>query len=147
MKFNQLKISGVQIISLEKKADERGFLARTWDSEAFRENGIDLVPKQGYLTYSKGKGTMRGLHWQIEPYAEQKLTRCTKGAVYEVVIDLRPESPTYLSWEGYTFHAKNYQMIYVPQLVAHAILTLEDHTEFLNFSSQPYVADCERGIR
>lgn len=147
MKFTKTKIKDVFIIDLERKEDERGFLARTWDKEQFQEQGIKTDLVQGYVSHTNNKGTMRGLHYQINPYAENKLTRCTKGKIYEVAVDLRKKSPTYKKWVGFEFSAKDHKMMYIPPNCAHAILIMEDDTDFINFSSQPYTAQYEKGIR
>ena len=145
MKFIETKIKGVYLIELEKKEDERGFLARTWDVNEFKENGIDFNILQGYITSSVKKGTMRGFHYL--KVAEQKLTRVTKGAVYEVVIDIRPKSSTYKKWQAFTLKDTDYKMFYAGPGIAHAILTLEDNTELMSLYSPAYVPGNEGGIR
>ncbi|PIR69295.1 MAG: dTDP-4-dehydrorhamnose 3,5-epimerase [Candidatus Niyogibacteria bacterium CG10_big_fil_rev_8_21_14_0_10_46_36] len=147
MKFIPTTIDGVYIIELEKREDDRGFLARTWCEKEFRDNGIDVTLAQGYVSGTKCKGTIRGIHWQTHPRAETKLTRCNKGALFEVVTDVRPDSPTYKKWEGFTFRADDYRMLFMPKGVGHAILTLEDDTEFTNFSDTAYSPEHERGMR
>lgn len=145
MKFTKTKIDGAYIIDLEKKEDERGFLARTWDHEQFAQNGIDFAIMQGYITSSNKKGTMRGLHYL--KVAEQKLTRVIKGSVYEVIIDIRPDSKTFKQWETFTLKGTNYKMLYVGPGIAHAILTLEDNTELMSLYSPVYASGNEGGIR
>lgn len=145
MKFTKTKIDGAYIIDLEKKEDERGFLARTWDHEQFAQNGIDFAIMQGYITSSNKKGTIRGFHFLTA--AEQKLTRVTKGAVYEVIIDVRPDSPTYRQCEAFTLKDTDYKMLYVGSGIAHAILTLEDNTELMSLYSPVYAPGNEGGIR
>lgn len=145
MKFIEIKIKGVILIELEKKEDDRGFLARTWDVDEFREKGIDFNILQGYVTSSIKKGTMRGLHYLTVP--EQKLTRVTKGAVFEVVIDVRPDSKTFKQWEAFTLKDTEYKMLYVGPGIAHAILTLSDNTELMSLYSPPYAPGNEGGIR
>ena len=145
MKFNKTKIDGVYVIDLEKRQDDRGFLARTWGSLEFKDKGIDFDPVQGYITLTKKKGTIRGIHYQ--KVAEKKLTRVTKGGVFEVVIDLRPELPTFKKWEGFNLFDSDYKMLYIPPGCAHAILTIKDNTEFISFYSPPYDSLNERGIR
>ena len=147
MKFIETEIRGAFVIELEPRADDRGSLTRTWDKAEFMKQGIDIDLVEGYVSYTKHKGTLRGLHYQAEPNAEAKLTRCTKGSFFEVVLDLRPESGTYGRWIGLAFAAAENRMLYVPPLCAHAILTLEDATELVNFSSRPYAPDSERGVR
>ena len=145
MKFIETKIKGVYLIELEKKADERGFLARTWDIDAFKQNGIDFDILQGYVTSSSRKGTIRGSHFLKVP--EQKLTRVMKGSVYEVVIDVRSDSPTYKQWEAFTLKDSDYKMLFVGPGFAHAILTLEDNTELMSLYSPAYIPGNEGGIR
>ena len=147
MKFTTTCLKGVYVIELDKRADERGSLARTWDREAFRQHGIEVDLLEGYVSRSACRGTLRGLHYQVHPNAEAKLVRCSQGAYYEVVLDLRESSETFGSWLGLTFHASDDKMLYVPPLCAHAVLTLEDETELINFSSAPYSPECERGVR
>ncbi len=145
MKFIETKIKGVILIELEKKEDERGFLARTWDKEQFAQNGIDFTIMQGYVTSSLKKGTMRGFHYLKVP--EQKLTRVTRGSVYEVVIDIRPKSPTYKKWQSFTLKDTDYKMFYAGPGIAHAILTLTDNTELMSLYSPAYASGNEGGIR
>lgn len=145
MKFIETKIKGVILIELEKKEDERGFLARTWDIDEFKEKGIDFNPLQGYITRSVKKGTMRGFHYLKVP--EQKLTRVTKGMVYEVIIDLRSNSRTYKQWEVFTLKDTDYKLLYAGPGIAHAILTLEDNTELMSLYSPAYKVGNEGGIR
>lgn len=145
MKFIETKMKGVFLIELEKKEDERGFLARTFDVDEFKEKGIDFNPLQGYVTRSVKKGTMRGFHYLKVP--EQKLTRVTKGSVYEVVIDIRRDSQTFKQWEAFTLKDTDYKMLYVGRGIAHAILTLEDSTELMSLYSPLYASGNEGGIR
>lgn len=145
MKFIETKIKGVYLIELEKKEDERGFLARTWDVNEFKKNGIDFNILQGYITSSIKKGTIRGFHYLTIP--EKKLTKVSKGSVYEVVIDVRPKSSTYRQWEAFILKDTDYKMLYVGSGIAHAILTLEDNTELMSLYSPPYAPGNEGGIR
>lgn len=145
MKFIKTKLNGVFIIELEKKEDNRGFLARTWDQKIFQENGIDFNILQGYITLSKNKSTMRGFHFlKVD---EKKLTKVIKGSVYEVVIDVNPNSPTYKQWEAFTLNDTDYKMLYMGPGIAHAILTLEDNTELMSLYSPEYTPGNEGGIR
>ena len=147
MKFTTTRIQGAYVIELEKREDERGSLARTWDREVFRQHGVEVDLLEGYVSRTENKGTLRGLHYQVQPNAEAKLVRCSRGSYYEVVLDLRESSETFGCWEGLTFRASDYKMLYVPPLCAHAVLTLEDETELINFSSATYSPSCERGVR
>ena len=147
MKFIKTKIKDCYIIELEKKADERGFLARTFDKDEFKKMGINMDIVQGYISVTKKKGTIRGIHYQVPPFAEYKLTRVTKGSIYEVVIDLRENSPTFMTQIGFTLCADDYKLLLTPPNCGHAILTLEDNTEFINFSTKPFTPEYEKGIR
>ena len=145
MKFNKTKIDGVYIIDLEKKEDERGFLARIWGQKEFAEQGIDFSILQGYVTRSNKKGTIRGFHFLKVP--EQKLTRVIRGKVYEVIIDVRPDSKTFKKWQGFSLKDTDYKMLYIGSGIAHAILTLEDNTELMSLYSPAYSTGNEGGIR
>lgn len=145
MIFTKTKIDGAYIIDLEKKEDGRGFLARIWDAGQFAQNGIDFAIMQGYITSSNKKGTIRGFHFLT--IAEQKLARVIKGSVYEVIIDVRPDSKTFKQWEGFSLKDTDYKMFYVGPGIAHAILTLEDNTEFMSLYSPGYRPGNEGGIR
>lgn len=141
------KIKDCFVIELEKKEDERGFLARIFDKEELRNLGISLDIVQGYMTYTKKKGTIRGIHYQASPFAEVKLVRVTSGSVYEIVIDLRKNSSTYKQWLAFEFKASDYKELLIPPNCGHAILALEDNTELTNFYSQSFAPEFERGIR
>lgn len=145
MKFIKTKINGVYLIELEKKEDERGFLARTWDARQFKQNGIEFNIEQGYVTHSLKKGTIRGFHFL--KVAEQKLTRVIKGSVYEVIIDIRPDSKTFKQWDAFILKDTDYKMLFIGPGIAHAILTLEDNTELLSLYSPEYSPGNEGGIR
>src|SRR3990167_6248310 len=124
MNFTKLKIHGVYLIRTQKREDERGSLTRIWCAKEFAENGINVSLLQGYTSTTKHAGTIRGIHCQVEPAAEDKLTRIVKGKIYEVVVDLRKDSPTYLQWEGVTLSADDNTMMFIPSGVGHGFLTL-----------------------
>ncbi|HXV42374.1 MAG TPA: dTDP-4-dehydrorhamnose 3,5-epimerase [Anaerolineae bacterium] len=147
MIFHETKLKDAYIIEIEKREDERGFFARGWCQHEFEAHG--LVPRivQANISYNKKRGTLRGMHYQIAPYAETKLVRCTRGALYDVIIDLRPASPTYKQWLGVELTAENYKMLYVPEGFAHGFITLEDITEATYQVSQFYTPGAEGGIR
>lgn len=147
MIFKELDLKGVFIIEPEKKEDHRGFFARTFCSEEFRKHGLRDQFAQCNVSYSKKTGTLRGMHYQTAPYREAKLIRCTYGAIYDVMIDLRAESPTYKKWTGIKVTATHRQMLYVPEGFAHGFETLADHTEIFYQVSTPYSPQAERGIR
>ena len=129
MKFSETKLKGAHIIEVEPKGDDRGFFARGWCRREFGEAGLDTRVAQVNMSFSKDKGTLRGMHWQMPPHAEIKLVRCTGGAVYDVIVDLRQGSPTFLQWIGVELSAENRRMILVPEGFAHGFQTLVDDTE------------------
>jgi dTDP-4-dehydrorhamnose 3,5-epimerase len=145
--FTETKLNGVCIIEIEKLRDHRGFFARVWCQKEFEEHNLVSRIKQANVSYNKTKGTLRGMHYQVTPYEETKLVRCTKGSIYDVIIDLRPASPTYTQWIGVELTAGNYKMLYVPENFAHGFQTLEDDTEVTYQVSQFYTPGSERGIR
>lgn len=147
MNLIKTKIEGCFVIDLDKKEDSRGFLARTFDKEQLKEMGINLDLVQGYVSHTLKKGTMRGIHYQVPPFAEYKLVRVTKGSIYEVVIDLRNDSKTFGVVESFEFKADEYRTLIVPPNCGHGFLTLEDGTEFINFSDKPFTPESEKGIR
>ncbi len=135
------------MIVAENIADERGFFARTFCRREFQEHGLVSNIAQCSISSNRRGGTLRGMHYQIIPCAEEKLVRCTKGAVYDVTIDLRPDSPMYCRWFGLELTAANRIMLYVPQGVAHGFLTLVDETEIFYQISQFYSPEHQRGVR
>lgn len=147
MKCTQTKLSGVYIIELEKRVDSRGFFARTWDEKEMSVLGIYRKPVQMNLSRSTKKGTMRGMHYQIAPYEESKLIRCTRGAIYDAIIDLRRDSPTFKQWFGIELTQDNYTMLFLPEGFAHGFLTLVDDTEVSYQVSAFYTPGSERIIR
>ena len=147
VKFLQTKLAGVFEIHLEPKADERGFFARTWCREAFEAQGLNPKLAQCSVSLNTREGTLRGMHYQEMPYREAKLVRCTQGAVYDVIVDLRPESPTFKDWVSVVLTAANRHMVYVPEGCGHGFLTLEDETEVFYQISQVYNAESARGVR
>jgi dTDP-4-dehydrorhamnose 3,5-epimerase len=147
MNFHETKLSGVFAIRPEMKCDERGFFARSWCHKEFQEHGLASRLVQCSFSFNKRKGTLRGMHYQAAPYAESKLVRCTRGAIYDVVLDLRPESPTFSDWVGLILTSENCNMIYIPEGCAHGFLTLEDKSEVFYQMSQFYNPDSARGVR
>ena len=140
-------LHGAYVIDLEKREDSRGFFARAWCRREFEQHHLvpDLV--QANLSYNTIKGTLRGMHYQAEAYGEVKLVRCTRGRLYDVIIDVRPESPSYGRWLGVELTADNRLMLYVPAGFAHGYETLEDDTEALYLVSEYYTPVAERGVR
>ena len=146
MKLSETKLQGVYVIKIEKLEDERGFFARTWDKEFFKSNGLNTDLVQCNISFNKKKGTVRGLHYQIPPYEEAKLVRCTHGKVFEAVIDLRKNSKTFLQWDDVELDSKDYKMLFVPEGFALGLQTLEDNTEVHYQMSQSYNPKYSRGI-
>lgn len=147
MNFRETALRGALIIELERKEDHRGFFARTWCAEEFAAHGLNPKLVQCSISYNKKKGTLRGMHYQAVPYEETKLVRCTAGAIYDVIIDLRPNSPTYTKHVAATLTAQNHHMLYIPEGFAHGFQTLEDHTEVSYQMSEYYVSKFARGVR
>lgn len=147
MIFTETKLAGAFIIDLERRTDERGFFARSWCEDEFAAHGIYLPPLQANLSSNPTKGTLRGMHYQLAPYEESKLVRCTRGALYDVIVDLREESPTYGQWIGVELTADNFRQLFVPGRFAHGFLTLEPNTDAAYQVSAKYAPGAERGLR
>jgi len=147
MIFRPTMLPGVVEIRLDPKGDERGFFARSWCQREFEAHGLNPSTVQCNISFNERKGTLRGMHYQAEPHPEAKLIRCTRGAIYDVVIDLRPSSPTFKRWVSVILDAANRQMLYVPVGFAHGFLTLEDQTEVFYQMSEFYYPDLARGLR
>jgi dTDP-4-dehydrorhamnose 3,5-epimerase len=147
MKFTETSVSGAYLVEPEPRGDDRGFFARLWCQDEFAAHGLAAEFVQCNDSFSARRGTLRGLHYQIAPYAEVKLVRCVRGSVFDVLVDLRPESPTYRHWFGTELTARNRRMLYVPEGCAHGYLTLEDESEVVYPVSRPYRPEAERGIR
>lgn len=128
MKFKETKLKGAFVIELEKHEDERGFFARSWCMKEFEEHGLNTNIVQCNISYNKKKGTVRGMHFQKSPYEEAKTVSCIKGSVYDVIVDLRKESPTYMEWYAVELSTANFKMLYVPERFAHGFQTLTDDT-------------------
>jgi dTDP-4-dehydrorhamnose 3,5-epimerase len=147
MTFHETKLPGVFELRIERKSDERGFFARTWCQEEFKDRGLDSKLVQCSISFNLRKGTLRGMHYQAPPYAETKLVRCTRGSLHDVVLDLRSESRTFKQWIAVVLTAEERNMVYVPHGCAHGFLTLEDSTEVLYQISEFYNADSACGVR
>ena len=147
MIFKETRLRGAYIIDIQKLEDERGFFARTWCQREFETHGLNTQLAQCNLSYNKPKGTLRGMHYQEAPFEEAKLVRCSKGAIYDVIIDLRPQSPTYLEHLAVTLTADQHNMLYVPEGFAHGFLTLEDDTNVFYQMSEFYAPEHARGVR
>lgn len=147
MVFQKTKLAGVFEICVEPKRDERGFFARSWCQREFEAHGLNTQLVQCNISFNARKGTLRGMHYQAAPYPETKLIRCISGAIYDVVIDLRPDSPTFTHWIGVELTHTARNMIYVPEGCAHGFLTLEDEAEVTYQMSEFYHPELSRGVR
>lgn len=147
MIFTKTTLKDAFVLELEKKGDERGFFARTYCREEFRDSGISFVPVQANISYNHQKHTLRGMHYQAAPYEEAKLVSCVKGAIYDVIIDLREDSLTFREWFGIELNAINRKMLYIPKGFAHGFLTLEGDTEVSYLMSEFYKPGAGMGIR
>jgi dTDP-4-dehydrorhamnose 3,5-epimerase len=147
MIFNKTPLPGVYTIDLEKKGDERGFFARFFCINEFEKMGLDKNFVQVNNSLSAQKGTLRGMHYQLSPKSETKLVRCIKGSLYDIVLDLREDSPTFGQHFGAELTAENRRMMYVPKGCAHGFITLKDDTEALYLVSDFYAPEQERGVR
>jgi dTDP-4-dehydrorhamnose 3,5-epimerase len=147
MRFTETKVAGAYLVEPEPIADERGFFARTWCREEFAANGLNPDLAQANLSFNARRGTLRGMHYQAAPHEEAKLVRCTRGAIFDVALDLRPGSSSYLAWFGTELTDANRHMLYVPEGCAHGFLTLEDATEVAYQMSTPYAPAAARGVR
>ena len=146
MKFIPLLLEGAFMIEPEPHKDDRGFFARVWCARELEEMGLESALAQASVAWSRRKGTLRGMHFQIPPHGEVKIVRCTAGGIFDALIDLRPDSPTFLSWEGVTLTAENRRAVYVPKGFAHGYQTLTDGTEVFYQMSEFYAPGAEGGI-
>jgi dTDP-4-dehydrorhamnose 3,5-epimerase len=147
MIFRGGAIPGVWEIDIELKCDERGFFARSWCRNEFESRGLNPALAQCSISFNPSKGTLRGMHYQVPPHSEAKLVRCTRGAIYDVVVDLRADSPTFTKWMAATLSSTNHRMVYVPEGCGHGFLTLENDTEVFYQVSEFYDAGSQRGVR
>lgn len=146
MIFHATPLAGAFLIEPERHSDARGFFARSFCAREFADHGLATVFVQSNLSFNVERGTLRGMHWQAAPHAEAKLVRCTAGSLYDVIVDLRPGSPTRLAWAGFELDARSRRLLYVPEGFAHGFVTLEPDTEIFYEMSTPYVADAFRGF-
>ena len=147
MKFFETELKGSYIIELEKLEDERGFFTRIWDKKKIQDKGLDSDLVQMSFSFTKKKGTLRGMHFQKKPFEETKLVRCTRGKIFDVIIDLRPESNTYKKWIGVELKSDDLKMLYIPEGFAHGFQTLEDDTEVFYQMSNWFSPEHAQGIR
>lgn len=147
MKFTESRIPGAWIIDVTAIHDSRGLFAMTWLPEEFRAHGIDPALAQCNLAFNHQRGTLRGMHFQLAPHAQAKVIRCTRGALLDVIVDLRPGSPAYCQWDDVELTADNRRMLYMPPGIAHGYLTLADETEAYYHASAPWAPTAESGVR
>ena len=147
MKFLETELPGAFIVEPEKIEDNRGFFARAWCKKDFEDNGLVSRIAQVSISFNVKAGTLRGMHYQVAPHEETKIVRCTRGALYDVIIDLRPDSPTYERWIGVELTAENQTMLYIPATFAHGFITLVDNTEVTYLISEAYAPEAARAIR
>ncbi len=146
MKFTETKLTGAFLIELEKKSDDRGFFARAWCAEEFAAHGLNCRIAQCNNGFSDRASTLRGIHFQVAPHAETKVVRCIHGALYDVIVDLRPRSPTFREWCSHELSADNRRMLYIPEGFGHGYQTLEDNTEILYLTSEFYHPESASGV-
>jgi dTDP-4-dehydrorhamnose 3,5-epimerase len=147
MHFTETVLPGAFILDPERVEDERGYFARVWCREELAARGLDARVSQSSISYNRVKGTVRGLHYQIAPHEEAKVVACIRGAIQDVIVDLRPDSPSYLHHFWVRLDALGYRMLYVPPGIAHGFQTLEDDTVVLYQISEPYRPEAGRGVR
>ena len=147
MKFLHTDIAGAYLIEIEPMTDERGFFARSWCRREFEKRGLNPGVAQCNISFNKKRGTLRGMHYQVEPHEETKIVRCTGGAIYDVIVDLRLESSTFRKWIAVELSAENRHMLYIPPGVAHGFQTLVDDTEIFYQISEFYHPGSSRGVR
>ncbi len=147
MIFTETKLQGAFIVDLERREDDRGYFARAFCQDEFREHGLEPVIAQGNVAFNRRRGTLRGMHFQYPPAAETKLVRCTRGAIVDVIVDMRPESPTYLEHVAVELTADNGRSLFVPRRFAHGYQALQDETETSYLVGEFYAPDLEGGLR
>lgn len=147
MIFQPLEIPGAYLINVERRGDERGWFARAWCEKEFAEQGLDERMAQVNVSHNLSSGTIRGMHYQLPPFAEAKTVSCTRGAIFDVLVDLRSDSGTYLQWKGFELSAENRTMLHIPQGCAHGFQSLTDDAELLYFMSEFYSPESSRDVR
>jgi dTDP-4-dehydrorhamnose 3,5-epimerase len=147
MLFTETKLNGAFIIEIEKLEDERGFFGRSWCVNEMKDHGINVNALQANISFNKSKGTLRGMHYQLAPYQEAKLVRCSRGSIFDVIIDLRKDSPTFKQWIGVELSQDNCKMLYVPEEFAHGFITLEDNCEVSYLMTEIFVPGAGATIR
>ncbi len=146
MKFIETPLKDSYIIEIEPIADERGFFARTWCENEFKKRGLNPKIVQCNISFNNKKGTLRGMHYQAKPHEEAKLVRCTRGSIYDVIIDLREDSSSYKQWFGIELNQENNKMLYIPEGFAHGFQTLENNSEVFYQMSNFYYPESSKGV-
>jgi dTDP-4-dehydrorhamnose 3,5-epimerase len=147
MRFVETKLVGAYVIEPKRYSDDRGFFARTFCRREFESHGLNPSVVQSSVSFNRKKGTLRGMHFQVAPHQEAKLVRCTMGSIFDVIIDVRPDSPTFKQYFSVVLSAENRTALYVPEGFAHGFQTLEDNSEVFYQISEFYVPECARGVR
>ena len=147
MKFHETVLDGAYTIELDKVEDSRGYFARLWCQKEFEAHGLVASIAQASTSFNRKAGTLRGMHYQLEPHQETKVVRCTAGAIYDVIVDLRPDSPTYREWTGVELMPSDGALLYIPAEFAHGFITLKDNTEVSYLMSEFYQPGAARGFR
>jgi dTDP-4-dehydrorhamnose 3,5-epimerase len=147
MLFTETPLPGVWIIDIDRREDDRGWFARSFCQDEYRAHGLNPQIAQCNISLNRKKGTLRGMHYQAAPYAEAKTVRCTRGAIYDVALDLRPDSPTFLRWFGLELTGESCRMLYILEGLAHGFQSLTDDSEVLYEMSEFYHPEASRGVR
>ncbi|MFU8843274.1 MAG: dTDP-4-dehydrorhamnose 3,5-epimerase [Bacteroidales bacterium] len=147
MIFLETGIKGLFVLEIDKKEDFRGFFARSWCAQEMKDHGLNPKIVQANISFNLKRGTFRGIHFQNKPFQESKLVRCSKGAVFDIAVDLRKDSPTFKKWLGFELSAQNHRMLYIPENFGHGFITLKNNTEVNYLVSQFYHPEAESGFR
>lgn len=147
MRFTPVNLAGAYVVEIEPHHDDRGFFARSWCTQEFIVHGLDSRLAQCNVSFNRKRGTLRGMHFQAAPHGEAKLVRCTRGTIHDVIVDLRPHSPTFRQWQGFELSATNHRALYIPEDFAHGFQTLEDDCEVFYQMSNAYTPSASRGLR
>ena len=147
MNIIETPLQGAYLIEIDKIGDERGFFGRSWCKKEMQEAGLTADIAQINTSLSRQKGTLRGLHFQLAPFQESKMIRCTKGAIFDMIVDIRPDSPTFLQWYGVELTESNHKALYSPEGFAQGFITLQDDTEITYFTNEFYAPGLDRGVR
>ena len=147
MQFTPTELAGAYIVDFQKREDSRGFFAHAWSQAEFAQHGLNSQIVDINFSYNRNRGTLRGMHFQRDPYAQVKIVRCVRGAIYDAIVDLRPSSPTFRQSIGVELTADNHRALYVPEGFGHGFQTLEDHCDVMYLVSQIYAPSAEGGVR